>query len=339
MGIESSCDETAIALLADGTEILSNVISSQIEIHKEYGGVVPEIASRHHLNNIPFVFDKALKEAGVELKEVDEIGVTAGPGLAGALLMGTAFAKAVSAASGVPRVGVHHSQAHRMANVIEHPFLEPPFLSLVVSGGHTHLIEVLGWNEFRVLGATRDDAVGEAYDKVARVIGLGYPGGPKVDALAKQGDPHAIEFKRVYLEKDSLDFSFSGTKTAVINYMHSAQQRGETVKPADVAASFQQAVIEVLVNKAVRAVKEAGYCELALAGGVACNSELRRQLGEALAKEGIGLYIPSPILCTDNGAMVAAAAYRKAREGHYASGRLDVFPNLNIETQLDLLDK
>jgi N6-L-threonylcarbamoyladenine synthase len=181
--------------------------------------------------------------------------------------------------------------------------------------------------------------VGEAYDKVARVIGLGYPGGPKVDALAKQGDPHAIEFKRVYLEKDSLDFSFSGTKTAVINYMHSAQQRGEVVKPADVAASFQQAVIEVLVNKAVRAVKEAGYCELALAGGVACNSELRRQLGEALAKDGIGLYVPSPILCTDNGAMVAAAAYRKARKGHYASGRLDVFPNLNIETQLDLLDR
>ncbi len=339
MGIESSCDETAIALLADGTEILSNVISSQIEIHKEYGGVVPEIASRHHLNNIPFVFDRALKEAGVELKDVDEIGVTAGPGLAGALLMGTAFAKAVAAASGIPLVGVHHIQAHILANVIEHPFLEPPFLSLVVSGGHTHLIEVEGWNKFKVLGATRDDAVGEAYDKVARVIGLGYPGGPKVDALAKQGDPHAIEFKRVYLEKDSLDFSFSGTKTAVINYMHSAQQRGETVKPADVAASFQQAVIEVLVNKAVRAVKEAGYCELALAGGVACNSELRRQLGEALAKEGIGLYIPSPILCTDNGAMVAAAAYRKAREGHYASGRLDVFPNLNIETQLDLLDK
>ena len=235
-------------------------------------------------------------------------------------------------------MGVHHIQAHILANVIEHPFLEPPFLSLVVSGGHTHLIEVLGWNEFRVLGATRDDAVGEAYDKVARVIGLGYPGGPKVDALAKQGDPHAIEFKRVYLEKDSLDFSFSGTKTAVINYMHSAEQRGETVKPADVAASFQQAVIEVLVNKSVRAVKEAGYCELALAGGVACNSELRRQLGDALAKEGIGLYIPSPIFCTDNGAMVAAAAYRKAKLCRYASDRLDVYPNLNIETQLYMLD-
>ena len=338
MGIESSCDETAIALLADGREILSNVISSQIEIHKEYGGVVPEIASRHHLNNIPFVFDRALKEAGVSLSDVDEIGVTAGPGLAGALLMGTAFAKAVAFASSVPRVGVHHIQAHILANTIEHPELEPPFLSLVVSGGHTHLIEVLGWNEFRILGATRDDAVGEAYDKVARVIGLGYPGGPKVDALAKEGDPHAIEFKRVYLEKDSLDFSFSGTKTAVINYLHSAQQRGETAKPADVAASFQQAVIEVITNKALLAIEKTGYDALAVAGGVACNSALRKSLSEALSAHGKKLFIPSPILCTDNGAMVAAAAYRKAQLGIYATDRLDVFPSLNIETQIGRLD-
>ena len=338
MGIESSCDETAIALLADGRDILSNIISSQIEIHKEYGGVVPEIASRHHLNNIPFVFDKALNEAGVSLSEVDEIGVTAGPGLAGALLMGTAFAKAVSFACGVPLVGVHHIQAHILANTIEHPELEPPFLSLVVSGGHTHLIEVLGWNEFRILGATRDDAVGEAYDKVARVIGLGYPGGPKVDALAKEGDPHAIEFKRVYLEKDSLDFSFSGTKTAVINYLHSAEQRGEPVKPADVAASFQQAVIEVIVNKALLAIEKTGYDALAAAGGVACNSALRKSLSEALPAHGKKLYIPSPILCTDNGAMVAAAAYRKAQAGIFATDRLDVFPSLNIETQIGKLD-
>ena len=338
MGIESSCDETAIALLADGREILSNVISSQIEIHKEYGGVVPEIASRHHLNNIPFVFDRALKDAGISLGEVDEIGVTAGPGLAGALLMGTAFAKAVSFASGVPLVGVHHIQAHILANTIEHPELEPPFLSLVVSGGHTHLIEVLGWNEFKILGATRDDAVGEAYDKVARVIGLGYPGGPKVDALAKEGDPHAIEFKRVYLEKDSLDFSFSGTKTAVINYLHSAQQRGETVKAADVAASFQQAVIEVITNKALSAIEKTGYDALAAAGGVACNTALRKSLSKALCGHGKKLYIPSPILCTDNGAMVAAAAYRKARAGIYATDRLDVFPSLNIETQIGKLD-
>ena len=339
MGIESSCDETAIALLADGREILSNVISSQIEIHTKYGGVVPEIASRHHLNNIPFVFEKALKEANLSLTDVDEIGVTAGPGLAGALLMGTAFAKAVSAASGVPLVGVHHIQAHILANLIEHPDLEPPFLALVVSGGHTHLIEVLGYNEFRILGATRDDAVGEAYDKVARVIGLGYPGGPKVDRLAKEGDPHAIEFKRVYLEKDSLDFSFSGTKTGVINYLHSAQQRGEEVKAADVAASFQQAVIEVIVDKAMWALDRTGYPGLAVAGGVACNSALRSALAAALENRGRKLWIPSPILCTDNGAMVAAAAYRKAQAGLFASDRLDCFPGLNIETQLYKLDE
>ncbi len=339
MGIESSCDETAIAVLADGREILSNVISSQIEIHKEYGGVVPEIASRHHLNNIPFVFQKALREANLGLTEVDEIGVTAGPGLAGALLMGTAFAKAVSAASGVPLVGVHHIQAHILANTIEHPDLEPPFLSLVVSGGHTHLIEVLGYNEFKILGATRDDAVGEAYDKVARVIGLGYPGGPKVDKLAKEGDPHAIEFKRVYLEKDSLDFSFSGTKTGVINYLHSAQQRGEEVKAADVAASFQQAVIDVIVDKAMWALERTGYAGLAAAGGVACNSALRAALAAALGSRGKKLWIPSPILCTDNGAMVAAAAYRKARLGLFATDRLDCFPGLNIETQLYKLDE
>ena len=339
MGIESSCDETAIAVLADGREILSNVISSQIEIHKEYGGVVPEIASRHHLSNIPFVFDNSLKEAGVSLSEIDEIGVTAGPGLAGALLMGTAFAKAVAFAAGIPLVGVHHIQAHIMANLIEHPDLKPPFLALVVSGGHTHLIEVLGYNEFKVLGATRDDAVGEAYDKVARVIGLGYPGGPKVDRLAKEGDPHAVEFKRVYLEKDSLDFSFSGTKTGVINYLHSAEQRGEAVKPADIAASFQQAVIEVIVDKSMMALDRTGYEGLAVAGGVACNSALRAAMSKALSKRRKKLWIPSPILCTDNGAMVAAAAYQKARLGLYASGRLDVFPGLNIETQLGKLEE
>ena len=338
MGIESSCDETAIALLADGREVLSNVISSQIEIHKAYGGVVPEIASRHHLNNIPYVFESALKESGLELKDVDEIGVTAGPGLAGALLMGTAFAKAVAFASGIPLVGVHHIQAHILANTIEHPELEPPFLSLVVSGGHTHLIEVLGWNSFRILGATRDDAVGEAYDKVARVIGLGYPGGPKVDALAKQGDPNAIEFKRVYLEKGSLDFSFSGTKTGVINYLHSAKQRGEEPDPADVAASFQQAVIEVITNKALMALEKTGYDALAAAGGVACNTALRKSLSEALSQRGKILYIPSPVFCTDNGAMVAAAAYRKAQLGIYASEYLDVFPSLNIESQIGKLD-
>lgn len=338
LGIESSCDETAIAVLADGRDILSNTISSQIEIHKEYGGVVPEIASRHHLKNIPFVLTQSLEEAGCTIDDIDEIGVTAGPGLAGALLMGTAFAKAVAMAAGKPLVGVHHIQAHIFANLIEHPELKPPFLSLVCSGGHTHLIEVRGYNEFKILGATRDDAVGEAYDKVARVIGLGYPGGPKIDKLAKEGNPHAIEFKRVYLEKDSLDFSFSGTKTGVINYLHGEEQRGHEVNRADVAASFQEAVIEVLVNKALAAMELTGYGSLALAGGVACNSELRARLQAACDEHGKTLYIPSPILCTDNGAMVAEAAYRKALEGRFTGLRLDVWPGLNIETGLDKLE-
>ena len=338
MGIESSCDETAIAVLADGKKLLSNVISSQVEIHTLYGGVVPEIASRHHLNNIPHVFRQALDDAGVTLDEIDEIGVTAGPGLAGALLMGTAFAKGVALAADKPLVGVHHIQAHIMANLIEHPELEPPFLALVVSGGHTHLVEVTGYNSFRILGATRDDAVGEAYDKVARVIGLGYPGGPKVDKLAKEGNPFAIDFKRVYLEKGSLDFSFSGTKTGVINYLHSEEQRGREVNRADVAASFQQAVIEVIVAKAMMALDQTGYSGLAIAGGVASNSELRRQLAAACEKRGVKLWIPSPIFCTDNGAMVAMAAYHKAREGHFAGLDLDVYPGINMQTGLSKLD-
>ncbi len=338
LGIESSCDESAIAVLADGREILSNVISSQIEVHKVFGGVVPEIASRHHLHNLPFVMDEALSAAGVTLGDVDEIGVTAGPGLAGCLLMGTAYAKAVAAASGRPLIGVHHIQAHILANLIEYPGLEPPFLALVVSGGHTHIIEVRGWNEFRVLGATRDDAVGEAYDKVARVLGLGYPGGPKIDRLAKEGDPFAIEFKRVYLEKDSLDFSLSGTKTAVINYLHKETQAGRPVNSADVAASFQEAVMEVVIDKTMTALAQTGYSTLAVAGGVASNSFLREKLASRCEKAGAKLCIPSPILCTDNGAMVASAAYRKAGLGLYSDLHLDVFPGLSIESGLAKLE-
>jgi len=339
MGIESSCDETAIAILADGKELLSNVISTQISIHTLYGGVVPEIASRHHLNNIPFVFKQALDEAKVTLDEIDEIGVTAGPGLPGAVLMGAAYAKAVAMASGKPLIGVHHIQGHIMANLIEHPEIKPPFLSLVVSGGHTHIIQVLGYNEFKILGCTRDDAVGEAYDKVARVIGLGYPGGPKVDKLAKEGNGSAIEFKRVYLEKGSLDFSFSGIKTAVVNYMHNAQQHGETPNPADVAASFQEAVVDVIVDKTMEAMDITGAPYLALAGGVACNSRLRERLGHALEMKGKKLYVPSPIYCTDNGAMIAMAAYHKARLGITSDLHLDVYPGLNIESGLVKLNK
>ncbi len=338
MGVETSCDETAIALLADGREILSNVIASQIRVHEIYGGVVPEIASRHHLHNLPFVYKQALEEAGVDLSEVDEIGVCAGPGLAGALLMGTAFAKALCAASGKPLVGVHHTQGHIFSNILEHPELEPPFLCLVVSGGHTQLVEVKGYNEFHVLGGTRDDAVGEAYDKVARVLGLGYPGGPKIDEIAGRGNSHAIEFKRVYLEKGSLDFSFSGTKTAVINYLHNEKQAGRSVNPADVAASFQEAVVDVLVSKAMDALEYTGYKALAMAGGVAANSLLRARMREACKDRGAELYIPSPLLCTDNGAMIAAAAYRKAVEGRFATLRLDVWPGLELEGGLDKLE-
>ena len=267
LAIETSCDETAVAVLADGCEILSNVISSQIDVHRAFGGVVPEIASRHHLQNLNAVFAAALEEAGITLEEVDEIGVAPGPGLAGALLMGTAFGKAVAFAARKPLVAVHHIQAHIMANLIEHPMLQPPFMALVVSGGHTHLIGVEGYNQFRIWGKTRDDAVGEAFDKVARVLELGYPGGPRIDEVAVFGDPEAVPFKRVYLEKGSLDFSFSGIKTGVINYLHTQKQRGNPVNVPDVAAGFQAAVVEVLTDKAMMAMERTSYGTLALAGG------------------------------------------------------------------------
>lgn len=338
LGIETSCDETAVSVLANGHEVLSNVISSQVEVHKVFGGVVPEIASRHHLNNINSVFVQGLQEAGIELENVDEIGVTAGPGLAGALLMGTAFAKALAFAADKPLIGVHHIQAHISANLIEHPELSPPFLALVVSGGHTHIIEVQGYNQFKVLGCTRDDAVGEAFDKVARSLGLGYPGGPLIDAAAKKGNPHAVEFKRSYLEKDSLDFSFSGTKTAVINYLHKEKQRGNAVSAFDVAASFQMAVVEVIVDKAMLALRQTKRTTLVLAGGVACNTFLRESLQEACEKEKIKLYIPSPVFCTDNAAMVACSAYHKAKLGLFSDLRLDVWPGLSIESGLEKLN-
>ena len=315
MAFESSCDETSVALLAEGREVLANVISSQIDIHKAYGGVVPEIASRHHLTNINTVVDQALKEADCTLDQVDLIGVTYGPGLVGALLIGLATAKAYALALDKPLVGVHHIKGHISANYIEHKDLEPPFMALVVSGGHTNIVEVDDYNSLRVLGGTRDDAAGEAYDKVARVLGLGYPGGPKIDKLAKEGNPEAVHFKRVYLEKDSLDFSFSGIKTGVLNYVHNEQQKGHEINNADIAASFQQAVLEVIVNKAVGAAEKLGKDKLVLAGGVAANSRLREMLTEECQKKGIELYCPSPILCTDNGAMIGCAAYYMYKDG------------------------
>lgn len=330
MGIETSCDETAIAILADGRTVLSNVISSQIDIFKNYGGVVPEIASRHHLENINGVLDQSLEEAGVTLNDIDLIGVTHGPGLVGALLMGVSTAKALAFAKDLPLVGVHHLMSHISANFIEYPELEPPFMALITSGGHTEIVKVSEYNKCEILGGTRDDAVGEAYDKVARVLGLGYPGGPKIDKIAKEGNPEAIHFKRVYLEKDSYDFSFSGLKTAVLNYINTEKQAGRGINRADVAASFQEAVMDVITEKAVDAVKASGMDKLAMAGGVAANSRLREKLGALCEKEGIQLYRPHPALCTDNGAMVACAAYYKYKNGETDGLDLDASPSLPL---------
>ena len=311
LGIESSCDETAISVVADGREVLSNVISSQIDIFKNYGGVVPEIASRHHLENINGVLADSLAEAGVRLDDIDLIGVTNGPGLIGALLVGVATAKAIAFAKDIPIVGVHHLIGHISANYIQSPNLEPPFMALITSGGHTEIVDVKSYTECEILGGTRDDAVGEAYDKIARVLGLGYPGGPKIDKIAKEGNPVAIHFKRVMLEKDSFDFSFSGLKTQVLNYINTERQAGREVNRADVAASFQEAVMDVLTEKVMHAVAVRGEDKLVLAGGVAANSRLRGMLGDACKKAGIELYVPAPVLCTDNGAMIASAAYYK----------------------------
>ena len=330
LAIESSCDETAAAVLLDGREVLSNIISSQIDIHKLYGGVVPEIASRHHLTNVNTVVDQALDAAKVTMDEVDLIGVTYGPGLVGALLIGLATAKAYALAAEKPLVGVHHIQGHICANYIQHKDLKPPFMALVISGGHTNIVEVTDYNECHVLGGTRDDAAGEAYDKVARVLGLGYPGGPLIDKLAKEGNPHAVEFKRVFLEKGSLDFSFSGIKTGVLNYMNSERQAGREPNPADVAASFQAAVLDVIVAKTVGAAVDMNKDKIVLAGGVASNSRLREMLQTECKKHGIALYYPDPILCTDNAAMIGCAAYYKYKAGWISDLDLDAVPDLPL---------
>ena len=330
LGIESSCDETAVAVLADGRYPFSNVISSQIEIHTAFGGVVPEIASRHHLENMNSVIDRALSEAQVSLSDLDLIGVTNGPGLIGALLMGVASAKAIAFAADIPIVSVNHMHGHISANFIAYPELEPPFMCLIVSGGHTNIVEMTDYNRCEILGGTRDDAVGEAYDKVARVIGLGYPGGPKIDRIAKEGNPEAIHFKRVLLEKGSLDFSFSGLKTAVLNYLNTERQAGREINAADVAASFQAAVVEVIVTKTMEAVRSRKQDKLVLAGGVAANSNLREQLSAACKKENVTLYVPQPVLCTDNAAMIACSAYYKYKKEGADDLYMDAFPNLAI---------
>ncbi len=331
LGIESSCDDTSAAIVADGRELLSNVISSQIDIHALYGGVVPEIASRNHLENINTVIDSALSEAGIEFEDIDLVGVTHGPGLIGALLVGVSAAKSIALAADKPIIGVHHLQGHVSANYIAAPELEPPFIALVVSGGNTDVIDVRDYNDLQLLGASRDDAAGEAMDKVARVMGLGYPGGPKIDRLAKSGNPHAVDFKRVMLEKDSYDFSFSGLKTQVINYINSVRQKGGKINEADVAASFQLAVMEVIVTKGIAAAQALGRDKIALAGGVAANSLLRKLMEDACSKAGIAFYRPEPVLCTDNAAMIACAAYYKYKEGYIDDLELDAYPVLDFE--------
>lgn len=330
LAIESSCDETASAVVKNGREVLSNVISSQIALHTLYGGVVPEIASRKHIEKINEVIQEALDQAGVKLSEIDAIGVTYGPGLVGALLVGVAEAKAISYAAGIPLVGVHHIEGHISANYIACKELEPPFICLVVSGGHTHLVVVRDYGKYEIIGKTRDDAAGEAFDKVARAIGLGYPGGPKIDRLAKEGNPDAIHFPRAKVEDAPYDFSFSGVKSAVLNYLNGCHMKGEPVEEADVAASFQKAVCDVLVEHAVQAVKDYGIPKLALAGGVASNSALREAMKAACEKEGVSFYYPSPILCTDNAAMIGAAAYYEYINGVRSGLDLNAVPNLRL---------
>lgn len=330
LGIESSCDETAASVVKNGREVLSNVISSQIDLHTLYGGVVPEIASRKHIERINQVIEEVLITAHMTLDDLDAIGVTYGPGLVGALLVGVAEAKAISYAKKLPLVGVHHIEGHISANYIENPDLEPPFVCLVVSGGHTHLVVVRDYGKYEILGRTRDDAAGEAFDKVARAIGLGYPGGPKIDKISKEGNPEAIAFPRPKFEDSPYDFSFSGLKSAVLNYLNGCQMKGIEVNRADVAASFQKAVCDVLVEHAMIAVKESGLNKFAIAGGVASNSALRAAFEKACAERQIEFYHPSPIFCTDNAAMIGSAAYYEFIAGKRDGLDLNAVPNLKL---------
>lgn len=330
LAVESSCDETAAAVVKNGREVLSNIISSQIELHTVYGGVVPEIASRKHIEKINQVIEEALKEAKTTLQDMDAIAVTYGPGLVGALLVGVSTAKAISFASGIPLIGVHHIEGHISANYIENRELEPPYICLVVSGGHSHLVIVKDYGEYEILGRTRDDAAGEAFDKVARAIGLGYPGGPKIDKVAREGNADAIPFPRAKVVDAVYDFSFSGLKSAVLNYLNSCEMKGIPVCQADVAASFQKAVVDVLVEHSVHAVKEYGLNKFAIAGGVASNSALREALVRECGAREIEFYCPSPVFCTDNAAMIGTAAYYEFRKGIRHGYDLNAVPNLPL---------
>ena len=330
LAIESSCDETAASVVKNGREVLSNVIFTQIDLHTRYGGVVPEIASRKHIEKINQVIEEALDQAGVTLTDITAIAVTYGPGLVGALLVGVSEAKAISFATGKPLIGVHHINGHISANYIEYPELEPPFVCLVASGGHSHLVVVKDYGEYEIVGRTRDDAAGEAFDKVARAIGLGYPGGPKIDKLSKEGNPDAIPFPRAKVAENEYDFSFSGLKSAVLNYLNSCQMKGEEICQADVAASFQKAVIDVLVEHSLHAVKEFGYDRFAIAGGVASNSSLREAFERECQKRKIQFFHPSPVYCTDNAAMIGTAGYYEYKKGVRHGYDLNAVPNLSL---------
>ena len=323
MGIESSCDETSVAIVKNGREVLSNVINSQIAIHEKYGGVVPEIASRCHVEVINGIMKEALKEAGLELNQIDGIAVTYGPGLVGALLVGVSYAKALSFATGIPLIPTNHIAGHIAGNYLTHKDLKPPFLCLIVSGGHTHLVNVKDYNEFEILGKTRDDAIGEAFDKVARVVGLGYPGGPKVDKMAKDGTPN-IELPLAKI--DNLDFSFSGIKTAVINLNHKTPD----INKADLCASFQKAVTEMLLNNTKKAVEKYNVDKIALAGGVSSNSYIRAEFDKFGKEKNIQILYPELKLCTDNAAMIAAQGYYNFIEGKRGELNLNAIPNLKL---------
>ena len=330
LAIESSCDETAAAVVKNGREVLSNVIYSQIDLHTLYGGVVPEIASRKHIDKINQVVSKAIEDSKMELKDMSAVAVTYGPGLVGPLLVGVSFAKAMAYAAKLPIIGVHHIEGHICANYIANKELEPPFMCLVVSGGHTHLVKVADYGEYEILGRTEDDAAGEAFDKVARAIGLGYPGGPKIDKVSKSGNPEAIKFPRAKVGGSEYDFSFSGLKSAVLNYLNTASMNNEKIVTEDVAASFQQAVIDVLVGHSMEALDRYNFKKFAIAGGVASNSSLRAAFEEACAQKGVEFFLPPPIICTDNAAMIGSAAYFEYKRGTRSGLDLNAVPNLKL---------
>lgn len=330
LALESSCDETSVAVLKNGREVLSNIVSSQIDLHKRFGGVVPEVASRKHVENISYVIDEALEKANLNFEDIDIIGVTYGPGLVGALLVGLSTAKALAYSLKKPIIGVNHIEGHIYANFIEYKDLEPPFICLIVSGGHTHLVYMKDYGIYEVLGKTRDDAAGEAFDKVARAIGLGYPGGPLIDELSKIGDKEAIDFPRTYLENGSLDFSFSGLKSSVLNYLNNSKMKGIPISKEDVAASFQQAVIDVLVDKTMTAAQKYEVDTIVIAGGVAANSGLREEFRRRANKNQFKLMVPPLSLCTDNAAMIGCAAYYDYINGYTADMYLNAIPNLKL---------